>query len=123
VGPSRTGKTSWARSLGKHFYFGGNFNMDQLSYDEESVSYAVFDDIHSLKFFPMWKFWMGAQETFTVTDKYKGKMTFNWGRPIIWCNNKDPRADPDADAEWIDANCIVVYVPADRELISRASTE
>jgi len=123
VGPSRTGKTSWARSLGKHFYFGGNFNMDQLSYDSDDVKYAVFDDIHSLKFFPMWKFWMGAQETFTVTDKYKGKMTFNWGRPIIWCNNKDPRADPDADADWINANCIVVHVPEDMPLISHASTQ
>nr|QCX29477.1 Replication-associated protein [Plant associated genomovirus 5] len=123
VGPSRTGKTSWARSLGSHFYFGGNFNMDQLSYDNEDVNYAVFDDIHSLKFFPMWKFWMGAQDTFTVTDKYKGKLTFNWGRPVIWCNNRDPRADPDADSDWIDANCIVVYVPAEEPLISHANRE
>lgn len=96
--------------------------MDQLSYDNEDVNYAVFDDIHSLKFFPSWKFWMGAQETFTVTDKYKGKMTFNWGRPIIWCNNRDPREDPDGDADWINGNCIVCYIPEDMPLISHAST-
>lgn len=97
--------------------------MDQLTFDRDDVKYAVFDDIHSLKFFPMWKFWMGAQETFTVTDKYKGKMTFNWGRPIIWCNNKDPREDADADIDWIDANCVIVQVPAAYPLISHANTE
>jgi len=100
----------WARSLGRHFYFGGNFDMAQLRYDSEDVKYAIFDDIAALKYFPAYKFWMGAQETFTVTDKYKGKATFDWGRPIIWCNNNDPRADPDADADWIDANCILVHI-------------
>lgn len=97
--------------------------MDQLSYDCEEVGYAVFDDIMALKYFPMYKFWFGAQDTFTVTDKYKGKMTFDWGRPIIWCNNADPRADPDGDADWLDANCIFVEVPENTPLISRASTE
>ncbi|AUW34335.1 replication-associated protein [Gemyduguivirus recro1] len=110
--------------LGTHFYFGGHFDMNQLLYDNESVQFAVFDDMPSLKFFPMYKFWMGAQETFTVTDKYKGKMNFDWGRPIIWCNNKDPRSDPDADADWIDGNCIVVNVPEDMPLFtSHASRE
>uniref|UniRef100_A0A8A4XBY0 Replication-associated protein n=1 Tax=Pavo cristatus Genomoviridae sp. TaxID=2814970 RepID=A0A8A4XBY0_9VIRU len=108
--------------LGPHFYFGGQFNMDQLGYDRDDVNYAVFDDIQALKFFPMWKFWMGAQDTFTVTDKYKGKMTFDWGRPIIWCNNRDPREDPDTDADWIDGNCIVINVPEDYPLISHASS-
>lgn len=97
--------------------------MDQLTFDRDDVSYAVFDDIHSFKFFPMWKFWMGAQETFTVTDKYKGKMTFNWGRPIIWCSNKDPREDADGDIDWIEANCVIVQVPAAYPLISHANRE
>lgn len=95
IGPSRTGKTVWARSLGKHFYFGGNFDMGQLKWDAGDVNYAIFDDIHSLKYWPAYKFWLGAQETFTVTDKYKGKATFDWGRPCIYLNNNDPRADPD----------------------------
>lgn len=97
--------------------------MDQLKWDHDDIKYAVFDDITALKYLPMWKFWMGAQDTFTVTDKYKGKMTFQWGRPIIWCNNKDPREDPEADIDWIDKNCIIAYVPEDMPLISHANIQ
>ena len=84
--------------------------MGQLKWDAGDVNYAIFDDIHSLKYWPAYKFWLGAQETFTVTDKYKGKATFDWGRPCIYLNNNDPRADPDGDADWLDANCIFITV-------------
>lgn len=108
IGPSRMGKTVWARSLGKHVYFGGLFSLDEFSPD---VDYAVFDDIQGgLEFFHAYKFWLGHQQTFFATDKYRGKKLITWGKPAIWCSNTDPRADKGADADWLDANCVFVFI-------------
>ena len=35
------GKPVWARSLGRHAYFGGLFSMDE---DIDGAEYAIFDD-------------------------------------------------------------------------------
>ena len=45
-------------------------------------------------------------------EKYCGKWTIkNWGKPAIWLNNKDPREDlPDWKRDWLNANCVVVYL-------------
>lgn len=109
IGPSRMGKTMWARSLSQeHAYFGGLYSLDEYV---EGVKYAVFDDIQGgLEFFHAYKFWLGHQQTFYATDKYKGKKLIHWGRPAIWCSNTDPRADKGADADWLDANCTFVYI-------------
>ena len=89
-GESRLGKTVWARSLGKHAYFGGLFSMDE-SLDD--VAYAVFDDFGGLKYLPTFKFWLGHQRQFYVTDKYKGKKLVEWGKPSIWLSNSNPLED------------------------------
>jgi hypothetical protein len=108
IGPSRMGKTAWARSLGHHAYFGGLFSLDE---DISDVEYAVFDDIQGgLEFFHAYKFWLGQQQSFYATDKYKGKKLITWGKPSIWCSNTDPRADKGADADWLDANCKFVFI-------------
>lgn len=91
IGESRTGKTEWARSLGRHMYFNGYFNLDL--WDEEA-EYAVFDDfdIEGKKleeYFRSWKCWFGAQKEFNITDKYKRKMNVKWGKPIIFISNND----------------------------------
>lgn len=122
-GATRLGKTVWARSLGPHAYFGGLFNLSDYSDDAE---YAVFDDISGgFGFFPSYKQWLGGQFTFTVTDKYKHKVTLRWGKPTIWLCNTDPRLDwykPGAspDFEWMEANCDFVEI---HEPIFHASTE
>ena len=64
------GKTIWARSLGNHAYFGGLFSLDE---NLDGVEYAIFDDFGGIKFLPSYKFWLGHQKQFYVTDKYKGK--------------------------------------------------
>ena len=43
------GKTVWARSLGRHAYFGGLFSMDE---DIDGAEYAIFDDFGGIKFLP-----------------------------------------------------------------------
>jgi len=109
IGPSRMGKTMWARSLrDNHVYFGGLFCLDEY---EEGVDYAVFDDLQGgLEFFHAYKFWLGHQQTFFATDKYRGKKLITWGKPAIYCSNTDPRADKGADADWLDANCEFVFI-------------
>lgn len=102
------GKTVWARSLGKHAYFGGLFSLQEETND---VAYAIFDDINGgLPFFPQYKWWLGHQQQFYATDKYKGKKLIHWGKPSIWLSNKDPREEQGADYDWLNANCIFVYV-------------
>lgn len=111
------GKTLWARSLGKHAYFGGLFSLDE---DTEGVGYAVFDDIQGgLEFFHSYKFWLGCQAEFYATDKYKGKKLIKWGKPSIYLSNTDPREDKGADVHWLEANCIFIYL--DKPIV-RAST-
>lgn len=82
--------------------------MDEATDD---VDYAIFDDIQGgIEFFHAYKFWLGHQEQFYVTDKYKGKKLIKWGKPSIWLSNNDPRMDRNADMEWLNANCTFVYL-------------
>lgn len=107
-GESRLGKTVWARSLGNHAYFGGLFSMDESL---EGVDYAIFDDFGGLKYLPTFKFWLGHQKQFYVTDKYKGKQLVHWGKPSIWLSNSNPMDEfglKVEDAVWLQANCTFV---------------
>ena len=77
----------------------------------EDVDYAVFDDmLGGLEFWHQYKFWLGAQQQFYATDKYKGKRLVKWGRPCIYVHNKDPREDKNADIDWLEGNCVFIYV-------------
>jgi hypothetical protein len=112
------GKTLWARSLGPHLYFGGLFRLDDV--DTENCNYAIFDDMQGgLEFFHSYKFWLGCQAEFICTDKYRGKKRITWGKPAIYLSNRDPREDKNAEADWLEANCIFCYLTTP---IFRAST-
>lgn len=94
--------------MGPHAYFGGLFSIDE-SLDD--AKYAIFDDIQGgLEYFPSYKNWLGGQKQFYVTDKYRGKTLINWGRPSIWLANNDPRYDKGADTDWIEGNCVFIYI-------------
>lgn len=111
----------WARSLGEHIYSCLQFNVDDVRAKLEVARYAVFDDMQGgFKFFPSYKGWLGAQKSFTVTDKYKGKTTIEWGRPTIWLSNDNPGVGGDVDIDWIYGNCYVVHLD---KAIFHASTE
>ena len=109
IGASRLGKTQWARSLGKAMYFCNLFNLDDWN---DGASYIILDDI-DIKYFPHWKFFLGAQAEGILTDKYRKKQRVRNGRPTIWlCNeDMDPRRTLSrAECEWVDLNCDVVTV-------------
>lgn len=107
-GPTRLGKTLWARSLGQHCYFNGMFNLDDYN---SAATYAVFDDIE-WKYFPNKKQFLGGQQTFTVTDKYRKKRTITWGIPTIYLMNEDNYVllDQDPMKPWLRDNCLHLYV-------------
>lgn len=106
VGKSRTGKTEWARSLGRHVYYNGLFNLDDW---DATAKYVIFDDFN-IEFFNQYKAWFGAQKRFTVTDKYRKKKTITWGRPMIWIGNDDPRTNDKVDKEWMDLNSVYCFI-------------
>ena len=86
VGPSRIGKTAWARSLGPHIYLNSYYTLDKFF---KPGNYIVLDDI-PFERFPPWKAIVGCQEEFELTDKYKPKKTIkNWNKPCIICCNDD----------------------------------
>lgn len=105
-GPSRIGKTAWARALGRHMYFNGcaNFKDD---WDDEA-QYIIFDDFE-WQFIPNKKGFFGCQETFQITGKYMPIRTVQWGKPCIVLTNK-PLAIPHEDIEWYRANCVFINV-------------
>jgi len=109
-GPTRTGKTLLARSLGRHSYFNGDFNIDD--YDPLS-EYAVFDDLEGgLNGMKAYKGWLGGQNQFVVTDKYRKKQTVLWNKPTIFISNEHPLSTKAnrVDHQWIIGNCVVVHV-------------
>lgn len=74
-----------------------------------NAKYAVFDDIQgNFEFFHGYKFWLGAQAEFNVTDKYKGKKMIQWGRPSIWLCNEDPTTLKGLDYDWLMGNAYIV---------------
>ena len=84
------------------------FNMDELK-DLDTAEYIVFDDI-SPDSFPGYKGWIGAQEEFTVTDKYRPKKTIRFGKPCIWLANDDPATYKTWDQSWLSYNSVIVNV-------------
>lgn len=119
-GETRLGKTLWARSLGNHLYFGGLFNMSEVDDALDEAKFAIFDDMQGeFEFFHGYKFWLGAQTDFNITDKYKGKKRINWGRPSIWLSNNDPTTLKGLDYDWLIGNCDVIHLQ--ESIISRAS--
>lgn len=84
--------------------------MGELS-DIDNAEYAIFDDMQGgFEYFHGYKFWLGGQSEFTVTDKYKGKKHVKWGKPTIWLSNVDPTTEKGLDYEWLMGNCFIVRV-------------
>lgn len=70
---------------------------------DDSADYAIFDDWDDWSRFSQYKQWLGAQGQFTVTDKYRKKLTKTWGRPCIILSNSLPNF---SDHDWVEVNCL-----------------
>nr|AST09919.1 C2 [Wild vitis virus 1] len=82
-GPSRTGKTMWARSLGPHNYWCENVDFSEYN---NNAMYNVIDDI-PFQYLPCKKALLGSQSNFISNEKYRKKKTIKGGIPsIILCN-------------------------------------
>lgn len=101
-GPSRTGKTSLARSIGPHIYWNHMINLDDWF---ESADYIILDDI-DWDYVPAKKCFFGCQECFVLTDKYKKKQTVK-GKPVIYICNDLPSA---LEEEWYKKNTYKVNI-------------
>lgn len=112
VGESRTGKTEWARSLGKHMYMNAGFN---LSIWDPDADYIVIDDfdvdpeVPLERAFRNWKQFFGAQREFTLTDKYCRKQKVTWGKPMIFISNNELNCK-DSTRDYIRKNSLRVNV-------------
>lgn len=113
VGPTRTGKTAFARSLGPHVYVSGAF--DATSFKSGEYRFFVFDDVapiaESLK--RMWKQWFGGQRDFTVTGKYVKPFRVSGGVPSILALNEDDYEEhfkAKLDNDWSKENIVTVFV-------------
>lgn len=98
--------------------FGGKAAISEAS----DAEYAVFDDC-SISHMPGWKSWFGAQQYAGVKALYRDAINIKWGKPIIWCCQRDPRIDMRSDInddrksqwwqddiDWFDANCMFIHV-------------
>ncbi|ACY08853.1 RepA [Saccharum streak virus] len=114
VGPTRTGKSTWARSLGRHNYWQNN--VDWSSYDEEAVL-NVIDDI-PFKYCPCWKQLVGCQKNYVVNPKYgKKKKVAKRSIPAVILANEDEdwlRDMTPAQRDYMEANC-EVYIMSSGE--------
>lgn len=101
-GASRLGKTMLARSLGRHWYMQGSWNVD--CYDD-NAEYGVLDDIEWDNIKRYYKGILGLQSDVTVTDKYKKKSVIRGGKPVIMITNELPVFTVH-EALWLETNVV-----------------
>lgn len=104
VGPSRIGKTSWARSLTpNHIYWNG---MTSFKEWVDNIKLLILDDIDWLHL-PMKKQLLGCQDEFIATDKYSPKRKCLFGGTCILLSNV---FQLDWESDWYRKNCIVFEI-------------
>ncbi|WAB58488.1 replication associated protein [Cajanus scarabaeoides yellow mosaic virus] len=89
-GDSRTGKTMWARALGRHNYLCGHLDLSGKIFSNEAW-YNVIDDVdpHYLKHF---KEFMGSQRDWQSNVKYGKPTQIKGGIPTIFLCNPGPKS-------------------------------
>lgn len=95
VGPTKLGKTEWARHLcpENHTYWRGMTNMMEWRDDARLL---IFDDI-DWEYIPQKKSLLTQMGQAVVTDKYMKKLTVNVRMPAIVLTNNIPDWKNDAD--------------------------
>lgn len=109
-GPSRIGKTQWARSLGIHAYVATSWDLSSF---DSNFDYVVFDDVPWSNFAHYAKAFFGCQRDFSVSDKYRKKKRISGGVPCIYlCNPEDYTREMGTflDSDWGRQNAVVLNV-------------
>lgn len=99
-GKSRTGKTSLARSIGRHVYMGNTWNVDLL---DDDADYLILDDIDFEKWGWQMKALLGCQRDVSFTGKYFRPKKFTFNIPCIVLSNEKPFFTP-AQLDWLTLN-------------------
>jgi hypothetical protein len=113
VGPTRTGKTVLALSLGPNpISMDGCWNMDNYYPD---ASHVVVNDVDARKFgpsgFSFWKQVLGCQQWVDVFDRYTKTKRLKWGFPCVWtCNAEDDPRQYSEVRDYLQSNAVVVDV-------------
>jgi len=112
VGPSRLGKTIWARSLGAHVYQRGSWDYDSF---DKPYDYIVFDDFdldYMISKPVIAKGFFGCQGEVTITGKYRGAKRINTACPIIFSMNEDDyyKHEHFLTGEWGRENIYIVKI-------------
>nr|ADZ96577.1 C1 [Sweet potato golden vein associated virus] len=112
-GPSRIGKTVWARSLGPHNYLCGHLDLSPKVYSN-SAWYNVIDDVNP-QYLKHFKEFMGAQKDWQSNCKYGKPVQIKGGIPTIFlCNPGEgssfklwlDKPEQGALKDWATANVI-----------------
>ncbi|CBY85120.1 Replication-associated protein [Sweet potato leaf curl Uganda virus-[Uganda:Kampala:2008]] len=112
-GPSRIGKTVWARSLGPHNYLCGHLDLSPKVYSN-SAWYNVIDDVNP-QYLKHFKEFMGAQKDWQSNCKYGKPVQIKGGIPTIFlCNPGEgssfkiwlDKPEQEALKNWATANAI-----------------
>jgi hypothetical protein len=85
-GGSQLGKSTWARSLGRHSYQHGMINPKNF---DPQADYTIVDDV-PLKFFTCWKEVIGCQSNWTIRCAYQRYTQITDGVPCIYIMSHDP---------------------------------
>lgn len=97
IGPTRLGKTAWARSIvDVHTYWKSMVNLDEFNPDSKLL---IFDDF-DWKFMPNPKGWLTQAGQCTVTDKYRHKKTITISMPAIFIANDLPEWSLSENTYW-----------------------
>lgn len=108
-GPTRIGKTAWARSLGRHMYWKGMFNLDKW---DDDATYMVVDDIE-WKFVPYKKNILTCAGECELTDRYRHKKTVICNKPCIYLTNNWEDYGDVANEEYWRQNTTLVWMDDD----------
>lgn len=103
IGPTRIGKTNWARSLGRHMFW--RTNVAYGEWDQEA-RYIVIDDI-PWKYVPHKKGILTQMGQITLTDKYVKKITVLNDKPAIFLTNDNVVFDDDDINYWRENTTVV----------------
>lgn len=111
-GPTRTGKSSWARSLGTHIYQMSALTPRTVLEKDQDDLFIVLDDIEQgtiekSQLSSCYKSFLGCQPFLTLHDKYKPPKQISWGIPCIWLCNAWPVF---ADMEYVNDNVVKVLI-------------